>query len=298
MGQHVLVALRQAGWRIRLLVRGDPRLCLGDEAVELVPGTLDDERALRDLVSGSDAVVHMAGAIKARTREQFMEVNGKGTTAVATAWQTYAPDARFVMVSSLAAREPTLSHYAASKKQGERALEKLDGAACILRPCAIYGPGDRESLPLFKMSAWPFQPLLNGPDARLCFVHIHDVAAAIAVCAQRDAPDGVFELSDPRLAGYSWREVAEMVCDVAERRYRPVKLPQPVFKMLGIVGDMKAALMGTAEMLTSQKVSEALHPDWSSSKSRQLPATLWRPDYDLRSGFHQTLAWYRQAGWL
>src|SRR3546814_6136939 len=94
-----------------------------------------------------------------------------------------------VLVSSLAAREPGLSHYAASKAAGEQAL-RASGVRnwVVVRPSAIYGPWDRETLAFFRAAAGPVLPVLGGGGARICLVHAADAAGAIvALC--RDGPD-------------------------------------------------------------------------------------------------------------
>jgi len=299
VGRHVLRALTTAGWRLRLLVRRDPDLALGDTPVELIPGSLDDPKALADLVRCADAVLHMGGAIKARGKVGFMAANADGTAAMVNAWSTEAPRARFVLLSSLAARQPELSHYAASKAAGEAIVRAAAGANwCILRSCSIYGPGDRETLTVFKAAGYPVQPLLNGPDARLCLIHVQDVVAGILAALNKDGPTGTFELSDARRDGYTWGEVVEAACNAVNGRKWALHIPKTVVRAIGRLGDIGAAISGSAEMVTSQKVNEILHPDWSSTDSAQLPSTHWAPRISLAQGFSETVAWYRAAGWL
>lgn len=122
IGRQLVPILAQSGWRLRLLLRRDPVVTEWQQLrPEIVAGTLADRPALEQLVDGATAIVHLAGLIKAPTREQFFEVNRDGAAALATAAQSVAPRAHLLIVSSLAAREPTLSDYAASKYAGETA---------------------------------------------------------------------------------------------------------------------------------------------------------------------------------
>src|SRR3546814_14244242 len=70
---------------------------------------------------------------------------------------------RFVHVSSLAAREPELSAYGRSKAESEKLMAESGLDWAIVRPPAVYGPGDRESLELFRMAA---RGLVLLPPAR------------------------------------------------------------------------------------------------------------------------------------
>ncbi len=181
IGGHLASELTRRGWRLRVLARSMPRLQrLAGPPVEVVQGSLSDQSALRDLVEGADAVLHLAGAIKGRSRADFMRANAEGTAALAGAWRAHAPDARFVHLSSMAAREPGLSHYAASKHAAEERLQAIGAGAdwSILRPAVVYGPGDRETLRIFRAASAPVQPMLNGGDARLTLIHVADLARA------------------------------------------------------------------------------------------------------------------------
>ncbi|MEM8792429.1 MAG: NAD-dependent epimerase/dehydratase family protein [Pseudomonadota bacterium] len=298
VGQHVVRALAAEGWRLRLLVRGQPAGDMGEEPVELVPGSLEDEGSLGALTEGADAVVHIAGKIKAISRESFMAANADGTARLLRARSERAPDAPFVLMSSLAAREPGLSHYAASKAAAEDHVRASDGPWSILRPSAIYGPGDRETLAVFKMARLLVHPLLNSSEARVCLIHIDDVVSATTAATRGALPNATYELSDEHVDGYTWREIVGAACQTMETRPRPVRIPAAVVKTLGWAGDILSGMTGSAEMLTSQKVREVLHPDWSSSRSAQPPCDTWSPQVDLAQGFGRTVASHRERGWL
>jgi len=227
-----------------------------------------------------------------------MTVNAEGTARVLAARANAAPDIPFVMISSLAAREPDLSHYAASKAAAEAHVLGAPGAWSILRPCAIYGPGDRETLQVFKMARLPVHPLLNGPDARVCLIDVEDVVSAVMATLQGRANHTISELSDARLDGYSWREIVETACAAVGTRPRAVRVPAGIVRGIGRLGDIGTAMTGSANLLTSQKVREVLHGDWSSSPSAQLPSEVWTPKNDLAKGFGKAVAWYRAAGWI
>jgi len=296
VGRHVVRALAAEGWRVRLLVRRNPRLDLGPDAapVELVPGALGEPSAMEALVDGADAVIHCAGAVAAPTRAAFFRANRDGTRALAGACARRAPRARRIILSSLAARAPWLSAYAASKAAGETAA----GAATILRPAAIYGPGDRATLMLFRAAMLPRQPLPAPPGARVSLIHVADVARAVTTLAARDAAPATFELTDENHAGLRWDDLVAAACHACGTRFRPLRVPSAALRLTGWAGDL-AAFAGTrTATLTSAQRRELLHPDWGSDPAAQPPAELWRPVMPVEKGFAETVAWYRAAGWL
>ena len=167
IGRHLVAELHRAGWRVRLLLRREPDVAEWRDLPppQVVAGALDDDAALERLVEGADVVIHLAGLIKAARRRDFLAVNRDGAAAMARAVERVAPGARFVLVSSLAAREPQLSDYAASKRAGEGAvLEVLGSRATVLRPPVVYGPGDRETLVFFQLAGRRLVPLLGSAE--------------------------------------------------------------------------------------------------------------------------------------
>ena len=300
LGGHIGRALEGAGYRVRILARRDPSTQAGlDAASEVVVGRLADDEALAVLVRGCAVVVHAAGLIKARRPEDFATVNVEGSRRLAEATARHAPDARMLLVSSLSAREPRLSAYAASKRAAEEAVRAALPAErlTIARPAAIYGPGDRETLALFRAVQAPITPL-PGPDkARLALVHAADAAVQIAALAAEPAAGATWALADARPQGYGWREIMTTAATALGLRPTLARLPAAAVLAMGGASAVLARLTGSAPMLTLGKARELLHPDWSLSAADLAPGAP-RPRFDLAAGFADTVAWYRANGWL
>lgn len=293
LGPYLIAALTAAGWRVRLLSRRVASQ--GNGEVEVVQGGLDDAVALDRLMDGADALVHAAGAIKARTRTEFFLVNRDGSRLVAEAARRHGVE-RAVMVSSLAAREPGLSDYAASKRAGEEAFRAVLPQAAVVRPCAVYGPGDRETAPWFRAAAkGPLLPVPKVPGGRVCLIHAADVADAVsALCGVPDramVASRPFELSDPRADGYGWMELAAAMRRAAGTRTPIIQIPPSVFRIAALGAMFWSRVTGRAVMLSPGKVRELFHPDWSSAGHLQPPPDLWRPRVTLVQGFAQTFQW-------
>jgi nucleoside-diphosphate-sugar epimerase len=298
LGVHLVRALTAAGWTVRVLARRPPSAPgWGPSTPEVVTGDLFDDAALAALVDGADAVVHVAGAIKARDRAGFMSVNRDGTARLAALARRLAPDARFVLISSLAAREPQLSDYAASKSEAEGAARAImpQDRLTIVRPPAVYGPGDRETLAIFKAAA--LSPVLPTPSARarLALVHVEDAAAAVvALCA---GPSGVFAVADDQPKGYSWREIFAAAALATGRPVRSIDAPPWLLTGLATAAGFIARMNGEIPILTRGKVAELLHPDWTVTPDELAPNRP-EPRYGIQAGFTHTLAWYVSEGWI
>ena len=301
IGGHVAAALLDAGWRLRVLVRGAPPAALAAApAVTLVRGALDDPASLRELVSGAAAVVHLAGVVKARRRHEFFAVNRDGVARLLDAVGPGAP--RLVLLSSLAAREPGVSAYAASKRAGNAVLaERGDGLAwTILRPPVVYGPGDRNTLAFFRAVARGIGPLLAPEAARVSCLHVGDLAGAVvALLGAGEATHGeTYEIADGEPGGYGWRRLIEIAASHLGTRPRIVRVPRSLLGAAARINALVGLAAGRATMLSPDKVREIGHLDWVCRDSGLNEAVGWRPQVSVARGFASTIDWYRREKWL
>ena len=262
----------------------------------MAAGDLADDAALDRLSADAEVLIHAAGLVKARSRAAFDAVNVEGARRIAQA-ALRGGVRRVVCVSSLTAREPGLSHYSASKRAGEEAMRTVLGPQLtVARPCAIYGPGDRELLAVFQAAATsPILPLL-GESARVAMIHVEDAAAQVAALAAAPSDGQAYALCDARPDGYAWRELMAAAARACGRRPRFARVPGAVIQAIGITNDF-TMLLGATPMLSSAKARELLHPNWAVAPEEQAQG-LPPARYDLDRGFSDTVAWYRSAAWM
>ena len=295
VGRHLVAALARRGFRLRLLVRRwSPLPSLEGVAADMVLGDLSDEAALRRLVQGADAVVHAAGLIKARRPGDFLAVNRDGTALLSA----LAPDARFLLLSRLAAREPQLSAYAASKRAAEEVVAGRPGPWLTVRAPAVYGPGDRETLAWFKAVALGLAPRPKVPDARLSLIHVADLAEALALALDQSPPPSTYEIDDGKEGGYSYSDMADAAGRALGRRSMSLAVPRAAMAALARANVIGHSLGGSVRILTPGKVREIFHSDWTAHDRRLAAILGWRPRFDLAAGFGETILWYRRQGWL
>lgn len=295
LGRRLTEALLAQGRTVRALVRRDTDAKdFAAAGVEPILGDLDDVDALTRLVDGAGLVIHGAGLIKARDRSAFFAVNEGGARRVARA--SAGP---LILISSLAAREPALSDYAASKRAGEAAMrEAAAERLTIVRPPAIYGPGDRETLPLFQAAGGaPVLPLLGGADARLALAHVDDVVATILFLAGEPPRLGPWAVGGERPEGYRWTEILTAAARAMGRPPRLAPLPAWLIRGAGAVSESLGHFSPSPPIFNRGKARELLHPDWSVAPGELAPGAP-AARFTLEAGFAHTVAWYRDAGWL
>jgi uncharacterized protein YbjT (DUF2867 family) len=294
VGRHLLKALVGPDVKVRALVRRDAAE-LEACGVSVLRGGLGDAGVLRQLTDGADAVVHCAGVVVAPHAAAYDVVNAEGTAAMLRAT---APTTRFVHVSSLAAREPSLSAYAASKHRAEQLVrEAALPSSLIIRPPAVYGPGDKVTLPIFRQL---HSGLLIAPAARAArfsLIYVADLVRLLASLALRPfTAVQPLEPDDGRAGGYGWSDLAGIAGATAGRRVRTFHLPPRALWPLAIGAEIWGRLTDRPPPLSRDKLRELGHRDWVC---RPMPVEFgWQPSTTFAQGYADTVAWYARAGWL
>jgi nucleoside-diphosphate-sugar epimerase len=290
VGSHFIDAAVRAGHHVRALTRREqqPR-----DAVEWVSGSLQDPDSLRDLVAGSDCAVHIAGVINARDPAEFERGNVEGTLAMLAA-STAAGVTRFVHVSSLAAREPKLSLYGASKARSEALVEGSGLEWVIVRPPAVYGPGDRETLELFRMAK--LRLMLLPPNGRVSLIHVDDLARLLLVLATSEEPKkAILEPDDGRPRGWTHKQLAAAIGEAVGRRNLSLSMPGPMLRLGAAIDQL---VRGQRAKLSADRAAYFSHDDWVVTAERRPPEKLWRAEVDTERGLAETAQWYRAQRWL
>ncbi len=300
VGRYVVEELVRRKIPVRVLVRS-PEKTSQLEGVEICRGSLEEPKALARLVEGATTIIHCAGAIKAKNLDHFNEINVAGMKRVIRA-SVEAKINRFVHISTMAAREPKISDYAASKRQGEHALHRhaQDMKWIIIRPPVVYGPRDKATLPLMKMFLGRVAFIPGNPNSRISLIFVEDLARAIvmAATAKKFKSEMTHEIHDGNNDGYSWSELAMLAGESTGRKIRCTFLPKALAELVAIILSTFSALLGKVPMVTRQKIDEIYHRDWVAKHFLFEESFKWSAQTAFRDGFSKTVDWYRKEKWI
>ena len=290
VGSHLIDAALAEGHRVKALTRREQPV---REGLEWVAGDLQDREALHRLVDGADAIIHVAGTISATNAAAFKKGNITGTLAMLAA-ATAGGVQRFVHVSSLAAREPRLSLYGGSKAKAEELVHSSGLDWAIVRPPAVYGPGDKETLELFRMAKLGL--MLMPPRGRVSVIHADDLARLLLALAGPAVPSNILiEADDGKPGGWSHREFARALA--AAVGTRPAIISSPGL-LLRLAARADQWWRGEKAKLTTDRAAYFSHRNWVVEPKRACPPELWQPQIEAQRGLADTAAWYREQGWL
>ena len=290
VGSHLVDAALAAGHQVSALTRREqqPR-----DNLDWISGDLGSRDALERLVDGADAIIHVAGTINAPNAAGFEKGNVAGTLAMLAA-ATAGGVRRFVHVSSLAAREPKLSLYGASKARAEELVHSSGLDWAIVRPPAVYGPGDKETLELFRMAKLGL--MLMPPRGHVSVIHAGDLARLLIALAGPTTPSNILiEADDGKPGGWTHREFARALASAVGTRPAIISSPG-IFLRLAARADH--LLRGEKAKLTADRAAYFSHRNWVIEPKRACPPQLWRPRIDTLQGLVDTAEWYRAQDWL
>jgi len=315
LGGHLAGRLAAAGHSLRALTRGrDDGGVLAGSGAELLRGTLEDAASLQAAVAGVETVIHAAGLIRARRAADYHAVNAAGTLRLLEACAAAdPPPRRFVLVSSQAAQGPSpggrplreeeearpVSDYGASKRAGEVAARGFSDRMeiVVLRPPAVYGPRDRETLEFFRVAGAGLRPRFPFGDLRLVMVHVEDLAAGILAAAEAPgAAGGTFALCHPEVLTFGG--VLDLMAAALGRRGVAVPLPRSLLWCAAALHEGAAAVTGRVPLLSFDKARELTARAWTSDPSAAGRVLGWEARIPAAEGIPATAAWYREAGWL
>jgi len=311
VGSHVVDALLESGFQPRCLVRATSNLrWLEGKPVELAQTDLRSGH-LEPVVDGIDAVIHCAGLTRG-SRESLMSANREGTRALVEACLSTGRRIRFVLCSSQAAAGPgtpgrprqesdpatPTSNYGASKLAAEAAVlgSARDLDAVVLRPVAVYGPRDEDTLTFFRLAA---RGIIVAPGLRrrlLQLVHVSDLASALLKALDVPEQSGrVYFIAHPEVV--DWDGLGAALREAIGRNAVVVHIPSGVLRMAGAVAGLVSAGSSPGR-LDARKAADMSERAWTCNVDRALAELDWSPAYDVGAGFRDSVDWYRQEGWL
>lgn len=256
IGRYVVRRLAGEGVRIVAAER-DPEGAaflkpMGDvgQVVPLACDVRDASRVAR-AIEGSDGVVNLVGILYEHGRQRFEALHATAPGTIADAARAAGID-RFVHISALGAAPGAIARYQRTKAEGEAAVRAALPGAVVLRPSIVFGPEDdffNRFAAVARLS--PVVPLFGGGRNRFQPVYVGDVAEAVfAGLARRDTAGRTFELGGPHV--YTFRELMELILAEIRRRRLLLPLPMVMADLMGLFGDMAAAL-GLPPVITSDQ---------------------------------------------
>jgi len=312
IGSHLVGSLLDDGWEVRCVVRPSSNLRWLD-GLSIQPVTMDltrpDNAYLQKALDGVSAVFHLAGITSSALEEGYSRVNFGGTKAMLGATREVSPLAHFVFLSSIAAAGPgsgrrtmnetdppnPVSEYGRSKLAAERMIEDSGLSHSIIRPPPVYGPRDTGMFSIFRLVSYGIAPHIASRMQVLSIVHVTDLVQGIIAAARAHA-NGLYYMTDGTV--HTWDDIIKSISNALGKSPRYVAVSPGIADVLAKFERLRGIVMGSAPMITPDRLLELSQNDWSCSDLRARLDLDYESHVELGEGIASTAAWYRANGWL
>lgn len=315
IGSHLAESLHAKGYQLRCLVRKTSNLhWIRHLPVEYVYGDLFDEQALNTAVKNIDYIYHLAGVTKAKSKEEYFKGNHLATkNLLEIVLSSHSNLKRFIHVSSQTAVGPTLSGlsvdettpfhpittYGISKMEAEKECLALMGKLpiTIVRPPAVYGPRDKDVFEFFNTMNKGLQPMIGFNNKTVSLIHVKDLVDGMIVAGEN--PNGLHQtyfISSERF--YNWKEVGEITSRVMGKKAIRLRIPEPGVYAIAAVSEVFSFISRKPVLLNLEKAKDIVQNAWTCSIAKAQRELGFRESFTLEEGIKNTIAWYRDQGWL
>lgn len=314
-GSRLARRLLDEGNEVRVLVRNKSGLQkLGIETCDVVVGDIADPLAVLEAASGTEAIFNLAALYRTAgvPDQAYWDVHVRGTENVVRAAREVGVKQLIhcstVGVHGHIARPPADEDYPfapgdlyqKSKLEGELTARRFGRESgipvTVIRPCAIYGPGDLRLLKLFKMAARKRPVILGSGEIFYHMVHVDDLVQGFMLTLGNPRAFGeVFIIggSECKTLNELVRIMAGCMGHFGDIVHLPVK---PVRWLSGIVEDVCIPL-GIEPPIYRRRVDFFTKSRCFSIRKAETMLG-FRPAIPIEEGIRRTLDWYVQEGYL
>ncbi len=275
-----------------------------------------DTRTLDNIVRTEkpDYVLHVAGATKGVSYEDFRQANVMPTKNLLDALQKEHPGVkRFVHISSLASYGPStaanphveanerrpIEFYGQSKLEAEKVVEGVGKSLpwTIVRPSGVYGPGDVDYLNLFREIERGRNVYFGNRKRWFSAIFVDDLVAAIllAMTHERAVSQGYFVCDGKPV---TWEMFQEAMVAAGGKRVRTLDLPEFLVNIAAMGGEFATMIDKQPRLFNRQKAKMGAAEAWLCKSDHLRQSLGWKSHVPVEEGLRRTFDWYRKEKWL
>lgn len=291
---------------------------LSDPKIKFFESVLSDKESLKSSLKKFgkfDYLIHNAGITKTCQKQGFDEVNFQYSKNLIEALiETDHIPEKFIYISSLAAYGPgdentlkpikdsdtpkPISLYGESKLKAEKYIKSLDDFPyLIFRPTGVYGPREKDYYLSYKMINQGLETYIGTSQQHITFIYVKDLSRLIFDSLESSIKSKSYFVTD--LKSYTTKEFNDIVKRVLNKKTLSIVFPKPIVKFLAFISEkLSCVFLGKVPTLNTEKFKEISSLNWLCDCEDLVKDFGYKPDYDLKRGVEESIAWYKKEGLL
>ncbi|MFN2355877.1 MAG: NAD-dependent epimerase/dehydratase family protein [Desulfopila sp.] len=283
--------------------------------VRWLKGEVYDPEVVRQGCAEVEYIFHLAAAYRTAgiKDEVYRQVHVDSTQLLATEALNQPAFKRFVHVSTVGVHghietipaDETAPFnpgdlYQVTKTEAEQWIRQFaieqDLPLTVIRPAAIYGPGDRRLLKIFRMARLPLVPILGFSAGYYHLIHVEDLTDCLILVASHPASLGqVFICGNTTPVRF--KDMVRIIAKELGRHPLFIRLPAWPFFALGWLCEALCRPIGLEPPIYRRRV--AFFTKDRAFDTRKLRTQLgFTGRYDNEEGLRELCRWYLSKGWL
>ena len=258
-------------------------------------------------------VIHNAGLTQGRHETDYFLANYLYTRNLVDALlKTDRPPEKFIYTSSLASYGPgktslapiqltdkqsPITFYGKSKLEAENYLRsRTDLPYLILRPTAVYGPGERNLYLLFNLLNRHIELKLVKNRQVLSFVYVKDLVDCFFKALESNLKQKSYFVSDGN--SYTAEKLSSTIKKHLNKKTIKITVPAFILNRAADVSEVIARITGSFPVFNTDRLQELQSVNWSCNIGETIADLNYEPKYNLDQGIAETTKWYKDNGWL
>lgn len=321
IGSNLVNVLKKSRHHVKALVRRKILRArefpwFHDGCVDIVHGDITNIEEVKKAVQDTDVVFHLAALLGhwGISESDYLRINVRGTRILIDECikagvyhfillSTTGVMGRLKIIPADVSHNCTpISYYEKSKYQAElevkKAIFRKNFLATVLRSTHVYGPGDKNTIKLFKaIRLFKMFPLIDGGQNSFQPIHVKDVVQAlISSSSKHDATAGKTYI----IAGnetITFKEFIHMSAKILGVRLTTLDIPTWLAEAISNFNDSMVSIINRELPLTRSRVEFFRRNHVYNTKKIQEDVG-FTAKVDLKTGLCETINWYKENGWL
>ena len=297
------------------------RSYLNNKNIIFFESNLDDKYALKNKLihytneyGKFDYIIHNAGITKSCKASDFEKINFQFTkNLISACTELNITPKKFIYISSLAAfgpgnettllpiaetdRPQPITDYGESKLKAELFIKFfLNIPYLIFRPTGVYGPREKDFYVLFKSLNQGIETFIGSMEQHISLIYIKDLVRLLFDALASDKVNKSYFLSD--LENYTSIEFNDIIKQELNKKTIRIVFPKHLVRLIAYVNHKLSCISGKPATLNMEKFKEISCKNWLCDSSDLVKDFGFKPEYNLKKGIKETIAWYKKQNLL